>query len=181
LSQVVPFLFLERPANPLPSIEAWEEKESQACRKLLRFLCDEGHSDLLRRLSYRRIHQRERFISQGEVSDCAYVIETGSCLLVVEKDSILHPVDHCGEGNIVGELSVLTGEDQNAHVEAQTDLLFTHAAQKAQATLGARCEGLRLQHEHGRNHVVEAAKAADAYAPVVPAAEPTCRTAWRPM
>jgi CRP-like cAMP-binding protein len=40
----------------------------------------------------------------------------------VEKNNALHPVDNRGEGDIVGELSILTGELQNAHAEAQTDM-----------------------------------------------------------
>lgn len=99
-----------------------ERKEAGSCKKFLRFLCDEGPSNLHSHLSYRRIRQNERFISQGETSDCAYIIETGSCLLLVEKDGELHPVDHRGEGDMVGELSILTGEPQNAHAEAQTDM-----------------------------------------------------------
>ncbi len=99
-----------------------EQKEAHPSTKFLKILCDEGHSALLRRLSYRRIRQGERFISQGEISESAYLIENGSCLLVVEKHGVLHPVDHRGEGDIVGELSILTGEPQNAHVEAQTDM-----------------------------------------------------------
>ncbi len=99
-----------------------EQREAHPSTKLLKILCDEDHSALLRRLSYRHIRQGERFISQGEISDCAFIIETGSCLLVVEKHGALHPVDHRGEGDIVGELSILTGEPQNAHVEAQTDM-----------------------------------------------------------
>lgn len=99
-----------------------EQKEAHSCKKFLRFLCDEGRSNLLGRLSYRHIRQGERFISQGGISECAYIIETGSCLLVVEKDGALHPVGDRGPGDIVGELSILTGEPQNAHAEAQTDM-----------------------------------------------------------
>jgi eukaryotic-like serine/threonine-protein kinase len=99
-----------------------EQREAHPSTQFLKILCDEGHSALLKRLSYRRIRQEERFISQGEISDRAYIIETGSCLLVVEKHGVLHPVDHRGQSDIVGELSIITGEPQNAHVEAQTDM-----------------------------------------------------------
>jgi hypothetical protein len=40
----------------------------------------------------------------------AYIIQRGSCLVIVEKDGELHPVDHYGEGDIVGGLGILTGE-----------------------------------------------------------------------
>lgn len=62
-----------------------EQKEAHPSTKFLKLLCEDGRSILLSCLSYRRIRQGERFISQGEISDCAFVIDTGSCLLVVEK------------------------------------------------------------------------------------------------
>ena len=54
--------------------------------------------------------------------DTAFIIQRGSCLAIVEKEEELHPVGHFGEGDIVGELAIMTGEPQNTHVEAQTDM-----------------------------------------------------------
>ncbi len=63
-----------------------------------------------------------RFIIQGEVGDAAYIIQRGSCIVIVEKEGSLHPVGHRGEGDIVGVMSILTGEPRSAHVEAETDM-----------------------------------------------------------
>jgi len=45
-----------------------------------------------------------------------------SLFRVKEKDGELHPVDHYGEGDIVGGLGILTGEPRRAHVEAETNM-----------------------------------------------------------
>ena len=40
----------------------------------------------------------------------------------LKKNGELHPVDHYGEGDIIGGLGILTGEPRRAHVEAETDM-----------------------------------------------------------
>jgi len=99
-----------------------EEGISTSQTKFLRFFSDETVCPFLDKMAYKRIKAGKRFIAQGSTLDCAYVIQRGSCLVVVEKDGELHPAGHRGEGDIVGELAILTGEPQNAHVEAQTDM-----------------------------------------------------------
>ncbi len=99
-----------------------EEGTANLSTKFLRFISKNGKGSFLKNLTYKSVRAGERFISQGETTDRAYVIERGSCLLIVEKDHELHPVRHLGEGDIVGELTLLTGEPQNAHVEALTDM-----------------------------------------------------------
>ncbi|MFW6054313.1 MAG: protein kinase domain-containing protein, partial [Thermodesulfobacteriota bacterium] len=88
--------------------------------KFLKFLSPELISSFLQNLSYKHVPAGQRFIRQGEMIDRAYIIEQGSCLVLGEREGELHPVRHLGPGDIVGELSLLTGEPQNAHVEAQT-------------------------------------------------------------
>ena len=61
-------------------------------------------------------------MTQGAVEEMAYIIERGSCLVIVEKDEVLFPVDHYGEGDIVGGLGILTGEPRRAHIEAETEM-----------------------------------------------------------
>ena len=64
----------------------------------------------------------ERIIKQGEISDSAYIIKSGTCMLVVEKSGKYHPVSHLGKGEIIGMVSLLTGEPQHVHFEAETDM-----------------------------------------------------------
>jgi len=90
--------------------------------KFLSYISREGAPPVFRHETYRHIRSGERFITQGEVGDTAYIIQRGSCLVIVEKNGKLHPVDHYGEGDIVGGMGLLTGEPHLAHVEAQTDM-----------------------------------------------------------
>ncbi|MCP4347427.1 MAG: protein kinase [Desulfobacterales bacterium] len=77
---------------------------------------------ILNNLTYKYVNAGERFIKQGDPGDTAYIIQRGSCLVIVEKDDELHPVNHLGQGDIVGEMAILTGEPRVAHIEAQTDM-----------------------------------------------------------
>lgn len=90
--------------------------------KFLQFLNQEDRSPFFEKMTYRHVKAGERFVVQGEVENTAYIIHSGSCLVIVEKDGELHPVDHYGEGDIVGGLGILTGEPRRAHVEAETDM-----------------------------------------------------------
>jgi eukaryotic-like serine/threonine-protein kinase len=90
--------------------------------KFLKYISRDGKNQILNKMAYRYIKAGERFVFQGEIEDTAYIIQRGSCLVIVEKDGELHPVDHYGKGDIVGGLGILTGEPRRAHVEAETDM-----------------------------------------------------------
>lgn len=91
-------------------------------RKFLHFIDHEDRSPFFDKMTRQRVEAGTRFVVQGAVEDRAYIIERGSCLVIVEKDGELHPVNHYGEGDIVGGLGILTGEPRQAHVEAETDM-----------------------------------------------------------
>jgi CRP-like cAMP-binding protein len=99
-----------------------EEGTENARPKFLRYISQDDKSPILDKMTYKHIKAGKRFVFQGEVEDTAYIIQRGSCLVIVEKDGALHPVDHYGEGDIVGGLGILTGEPRRAHVEAETDM-----------------------------------------------------------
>lgn len=99
-----------------------EEGTANLRTKFLMFVSPDAKNSLLNIMAYKHIKGGERFITQGEVGDTAYIIHRGSCLVIVEKDGELHPVDHRGEGDIVGMMSILTEEPRSAHVEAETDM-----------------------------------------------------------
>ena len=101
-----------------------QEEEGIANRqtKFLQFITREDRSPFFDKMTYQHIKAGERFVVQGAVEDRAYIIQRGSCLVIVEKDGELHPVDHYGAGDIVGGLGILTGEPRRAHVEAETDM-----------------------------------------------------------
>jgi len=101
-----------------------QEEEGMANRrtKFLQFLVQENRSPVFDKMTYRHVRAGVRIVVQDAVEDMAYIIQRGSCLVIVEKDGELHPVDHYGEGDIVGGLGILTGEPRRAHVEAETDM-----------------------------------------------------------
>ena len=99
-----------------------EEGTANLRTKFLRFISEDADGPSLKNLSYAHIEADKRFITQGQFGDAAYIIQRGSCQLIVEKDGELHPVGHRGEGDIVGVMALLTGEPRNAHVESETDM-----------------------------------------------------------
>lgn len=99
-----------------------EEGSPDSHTKFLRFVSQEGRSPIFSHMGYKHVKAGERFIVQGQVENTAYIIQRGSCLVIVEKDGELHPVDHYGEGDIVGGLGILSEEPRLAHVEAETDM-----------------------------------------------------------
>ena len=99
-----------------------EEGTSGVANRLLSFFSEPVKSSFLEGMTCRVVKAGERFVDQGEVRDSAYIIQRGSCLVIAEKEGELHPVDHRTRGDIVGVRSLLTGEPQTAHVEAETDM-----------------------------------------------------------
>ncbi|MGD8991297.1 MAG: protein kinase [Desulfobacterales bacterium] len=69
-----------------------------------------------------QIKAGERFIKQGDPDDRCYIIRKGTCVASVEKQGELHTVGRMHEGDIVGEMAILTGEARSAHVDAETDM-----------------------------------------------------------
>lgn len=99
-----------------------DEDTSNNSTNFLRYISESSKHTLLDRLTFKTVKGGERFIQQGETAGAAFIVQRGSCLTVVEKDGELHPVGHRGKGDIVGLTAFLTGEQQQAHVEAETNL-----------------------------------------------------------
>jgi len=64
----------------------------------------------------------ERLIAQGDPGDSLFIIQEGSCTVVVDNDGESHQLARLGAGEVVGEMAVLTGEPRSASVEAETPL-----------------------------------------------------------
>lgn len=99
-----------------------EEGSLNIRTKFLRFVQPYSAASFLQNLKLERISQGDRFLVQGKILDTAYIIQQGSCIQVVEKQGRLYPVGHRGEGDIVGMISLFTGEPMGFHVEAETDM-----------------------------------------------------------
>ncbi len=90
--------------------------------KPFRYVCRDAVCPLLNSVTQKRLNPGERFITQGDKGDTLYVIRSGSCLVKVEKEGEIIPISRCREGDIVGEMALLTGEPRSAHVDAETDM-----------------------------------------------------------
>jgi eukaryotic-like serine/threonine-protein kinase len=99
-----------------------QEGSANIRTKFLRFVQPFSASPILNDLEMVQISRGTRFIAQGVTTRTAYIIQQGSCLELVENQTGLHPVGHRSEGDIVGMISLVTGEPMGFHVEAETDM-----------------------------------------------------------
>jgi serine/threonine protein kinase len=61
-------------------------------------------------------------MTQGEPGADCYIIQKGTCVVSVEKSGELVSVARLTEGDVVGEMALITGEPRSAHVDAETDM-----------------------------------------------------------
>jgi hypothetical protein len=64
---------------------------------------------LLNSIRYRSVKAGERFICQGEDGDVCYIVQSGTCRVVLEKHAQRHQVGVIKEREFVGEMALLTG------------------------------------------------------------------------
>ena len=118
------------PNETIPSPEACRDRpvplpadyEFFRKTKPLKYICRAAVCPVLNSVTLKQVSAGARFITQGDPGDTLYVIRSGSCLVKLEKDGTFIPLSRCREGDIVGEMALLTGEPRSAHVEAETDL-----------------------------------------------------------
>jgi eukaryotic-like serine/threonine-protein kinase len=99
-----------------------EQGSANIRTKFLKFIHPFAASPIIDHLEQVRFPRGTRFITQGRQTATGYIIQQGACLELVENEHGLHPVGHRSEGDIVGMISLLTGEPMGFHVEAETDL-----------------------------------------------------------
>ena len=75
-----------------------EERTAKEETNLLGLFSYNEDSPILKELTIKVVKAGKRFITQGKVQDQAYIIQRGSCLVIVENDGQLYPVDHRGRG-----------------------------------------------------------------------------------
>jgi tRNA A-37 threonylcarbamoyl transferase component Bud32/Tfp pilus assembly protein PilZ len=77
---------------------------------------------LLNNLSFTQYKEGTRLISQGKDTDNLYIIRRGSCVVNLERNKNIQPLVRLSEGDIIGEMAILTGEKSSSHVDAETDM-----------------------------------------------------------
>jgi tRNA A-37 threonylcarbamoyl transferase component Bud32 len=99
-----------------------QEGTSETACKLIELFTENGNSRFLDMMTCMKVKAGERLATQGEIRDTTYIIQRGSCIELVEKNGVMHPAGHRCRGDLIGITSVLTGEPQRAHIEAETDM-----------------------------------------------------------
>lgn len=105
---------------------------------LLQATPDDRKRQMLLAMKPNRYRAGKRIITQGEEGDLLYVLQSGSCIVNLEKNGELHPISRLKSGDIFGELSLVTGEYRSANVDAETDVTVWTLEKKA---FGRICDG----------------------------------------
>jgi serine/threonine protein kinase len=99
---------------------------------------------LLNCLEVKMLKAGERLFSQGDVGDRLYIIQEGTCSVQLEKGGSTSCLNRLREGEVVGEMAVLTGEPRSAHVEAETDMKLWGLSRTEFQSISQRCPDLRF-------------------------------------
>ncbi|HBD09309.1 MAG TPA: serine/threonine protein kinase [Syntrophobacteraceae bacterium] len=99
---------------------------------------------LLNCLNRKTLKAGERLFSQGDVGDALYIIQEGTCSVKLERGNDTCCLNRLREGDIVGEMAVLTGEPRSAHVEAETDMKLWGLHGTEFHKIAHRCPDLRV-------------------------------------
>jgi len=86
-------------------------------------LTEEVKNTFLASMDVKKIMAGERIITKGEKGDKLYVIQEGTCSVIIEKDGKNYPIVSLKPGDFAGEMALITGEPRTAHVDAETDVI----------------------------------------------------------
>ena len=88
----------------------------------------------------RTLARGERLIAQGEEDDTLFIVKSGR-LVVTRREAPSHRIAQLGEGDVVGEMAVLTREPRSADVVADSDSAVISVPGEAfRAVAGANAE-----------------------------------------
>ena len=99
-----------------------QNEESGRDANLLNLILKNLEQQNSAKIKFLRIKAGEQFVTQGDMAEEFYVIQSGSCMLVVEKNDKLYPLSHIGPGGIVGITGIFLNKRRSAHIFAETDL-----------------------------------------------------------
>jgi eukaryotic-like serine/threonine-protein kinase len=103
---------------------------------------------LLNQVVRRGLPAGQRLMTQGDPGDNFYIIQKGYCTISVERGGEEQVVNRLWEGDVVGEIAVLTGEPRSAHVDADSDLELWEIT-------GAQFDAVAEEHPELRDFLTE--------------------------
>ena len=86
-------------------------------------LTQEAREEFLTSMEEKSFKAGERLVTRGEKGDRLFVIQDGTCSVIIEKDGQAYPIVSLKSGDLVGEMALITGEPRTAHVDAETDVV----------------------------------------------------------
>jgi serine/threonine protein kinase len=114
------------------SVDLHTRKNSSPCPKQVEFLVGmlfmdwiprHAFCDLLNCFQPAKFCAGDRIIRQGDQGDYLYIVQEGTCCANIEKDGSTHRVGRIQEGEIFGEMAIITGELRSASVDAETEVI----------------------------------------------------------
>lgn len=81
-----------------------------------------GLCPFLNTLRFRKVKSGELIMKQGDEGDACFLVQKGSGIVFIQKDIKKYQIARVKEGEIIGEMAILTGEVRNASVIAETDM-----------------------------------------------------------
>lgn len=93
-------------------------------------LTPEALKIFLASMEEKRFKAGERLITRGEKGDKLFIIQDGTCSVIIEKDGKAYPIVSLKSGDFAGEMALITGEPRTAHVDAETDVVVAEISRE---------------------------------------------------
>ena len=93
-------------------------------------LIPEALKIFLASMEEKRFKAGERLITRGEKGDKLFIIQDGTCSVIIEKDGKAYPIVSLKSGDFAGEMALITGEPRTAHVDAETDVVVAEISRE---------------------------------------------------
>lgn len=141
----IEFVHDARPDEPQgPALTLLPDIDFLLNTKLLKYIPKRAVWLLLNSLSPVSFAAGSSIITQGDPGDSMYIVQDGTCVVLVAKDGQKHVVARLGQGEVVGEMAVLTGEPRYADVEADGDVRLWKLGKKQFERLAEQYADLRM-------------------------------------
>jgi len=99
--------------------------------------------DLLNCFQRENFRRGDRIIRQGDPGDYLYILQHGICSVNIEKEGKTHKADQIQDGEIFGEMAIITGEPRSANIDAETDAICWKLSQQDFENLAVKYPDIR--------------------------------------
>lgn len=124
-------LRLAAPKGPTPDVDADEHPKTGPALAdyeffrtvpFLKAIHRDAVCPLLNSMTFRSFQAGQKIITQGDNGNTCYIVQSGHCQVLIEKNGEEYVISRIGPREFVGEMALLTGENRSAHVVAESDM-----------------------------------------------------------